>query len=191
MSATIQYFGTCLLLATTGCASHPDHFYTLNALPAAVRAPLPERPIHVLLSVSVPALVDRTEMVLEDSGNGILVLDHERWAVPLSDAVAQALSRDIENHRADIVVGDRSFDQGASPPVTIKVDIVRMSARRGGKATLEAHWHIVDAGAGIDKIGGAAADLPIPAKGYADVAEAFGQALDSLAAQLTTEIRPR
>jgi uncharacterized lipoprotein YmbA len=191
MNMRMLRVGLWATLLTAACSSTPDHFYTLTALPDSARGPLSPPIVHVLLNVTVPALVDRSEMVVSTSKNGILVLDHERWAVPLSEQVSQTLARDIEKRRGDILIGDRGFDQASSPPVTMKVDIVRMSAQRGGQASIEAHWRIVDASAGVDEIGSAAFEEPLGGEGYASVAQAYSQTLSALAGKLAEGVRRR
>ncbi len=131
------------------CAATPDHFYTLAVLPEGAPTGLSAPTLHVLLSVRVPELVDRPELVVSTSSTGILVLEHERWGVSLSDQMVQTLARDIEKRRSDVLVADRAFDQGTRPPIRITVDIVRLTARRGERVSMEARWRIVDESAGI------------------------------------------
>ena len=177
-------------LALCGCVGQPDHFYTLNTVPDA--APVAGAPtIHVRLQVTIPSLLDRNEMVLKTGGNRIMILDHERWAAPLSDQVSQTLARDIEGRRSDIFVGDRGFDRAAMPPVTLKVDIVRMSAQRGGQASIEAHWRIVDSNAGVDELGRGSFEASITRDDYAGVAQAYSRTLSDLADHLAQEVRRR
>jgi uncharacterized lipoprotein YmbA len=134
--------------------------------------------------------MDRNEMVLSTSRNGIVILDHERWAAPLADQVSQTLARDIEGRRPDVFVGDRGFDRAASPPVMLKVDIVRMSAQRAGQALIEAHWRIVDSSASVDQLGSGSFEAAI-GDGYAAVAQAYSQTLSDLAERLAQEVRRR
>jgi uncharacterized lipoprotein YmbA len=182
--------GLLCSLALAGCVGQADHFYTLNTMPDGARA-APAPTIHVRLQVTVPSLVDRNEMVINTTPNGIVILDHERWAAPLADQVSQTLARDIEGRRADVFVGDRGFDRAVSPPVTLKVDIVRMSAQRGGRASIEAHWRIVDSTAGVDELGSGSFEAAITREGYAAVAQAYSQTLSDLAERLAQEVRPR
>lgn len=172
-------------ILATACASKPDHFYTLDVLPAGDRPALAGTLLHVRLDVTVPSMVDRSEMVLTTVNNGVQILDHERWAAPLSDQVAQTLSRDIERRRPDVLVGDRRFDQGKAAAV-VKVDIVHMSAARAGHVKLEAHWHITDIDAGIDTVGGDSFDAPLSGADYAAMAQAYSQALSQLADKLVS-----
>jgi uncharacterized lipoprotein YmbA len=177
-------------IALCGCVSQPDRFYTLNTVPDTARvAGAPT--IHVRLQVTIPSMMDRNEMVLYTSRNGIVILDHERWAAPLSDQVSDTLARDIEGKRGDIFVGDRGFDRAAAPPVTIKVDIVRMSAQQDGRASIEAHWRIVDSSAGVDELGSGAFEAAITGGGYAAIAQAYSQTLSDLAERLAEEMRRR
>ena len=169
-----------------GCASQPDHFYTLNVLPEAVRTAMPT--VHVRLAVSLPPLVDRPEMVLNTPPNGIVILDHERWAVALSDQVAATLARDLEARRGDVFVADRRFDQAPSPPVTIKVDIARMSVQRGGHASIAALWRVVDPSTGGDLLGSAVFEAPVNGDGYGAVAAAYSQTLSALADRLAHDM---
>ena len=174
-------------IVLTACASKPDHFYTLDVLPAGARPALASKVLHVRLDVTVPSLVDRSEMVVTTANNGVQILDHERWAAPLSDQVAQTLSRDLERRRPDVLVGDRRFDQGNAAAV-VKVDIVRMSAARAGHVKLEAHWHITDIDAGIDTVGGDSLNAPLSGADYAAMAQAYSQALSQLADKLVAAL---
>lgn len=186
-----RWLGVCAAALVTACASQPDRFYTLNTVPEGDPAPLAAPTVHVILSVNLPVVVDRSEMVLTTSDSGLLVLDHERWAAPLSDQVEQTLARDIEKRRADILIGDRGFDQGKAPPVTMKIDIVRMSSPRGGgRSVIEAHWRIVDAAANMDQIGSDVFYAPLQGGGdYSSVAKSYSRALGELAAQLADRVR--
>jgi uncharacterized lipoprotein YmbA len=130
-------------------------------------------------------------MVIDASGERVLILEHERWAGPLSDLVAQTLARDIEQRRSDLLVGDKGFDQAGAVPIKIKVEVVQLSARKEGGATLEAHWHIVDAATKTDEIGGAVFGAPLNGEQYAAVARAFSMCLSSLADRLVEKLPVR
>jgi uncharacterized protein len=171
-----------------GCAAPRDHFYGLTTEPQNPRAATAGFTTHVMLTVSMPPVVDRRQMVIATSTDQLLVLEHERWAAPLSELVVQTLGRDIEQRRADVLVADRGFDQPSLAPVKIRVDIVRMSVRLGGQASLEAHWRVVDGRRNTDEIGGETFESPVAGEDYAAVAGAFSSALSSLADRLAAKI---
>jgi uncharacterized protein len=183
----------CMGLACMGlaaCASQPDRFYTLGAVPDAASAPRPAITTQVVLGISIPATVDRREMVLAGTGDQVVILEHERWAAPMSDLIADTLGLDIERRRPDVVVAERTFDR-SSATVTVKIDIVRLSARLGGDAALEAHWRIVDAQSKSDEVGAGVFTAPVEGGDYAAVARAFSASLGSLADRVVAKLPAR
>jgi uncharacterized protein len=182
----------CASLALlASCAGQPDHFYALSTVPDAAHPPASSYSTHVILTVSLPALVDRRQMVLGTSRDQVVILEHERWAAPLPELAAQTLARDIEQRRVDVLVGDRTFDRSGVPPIRVRVDIVQMSAHKGGNATLEAHWRIVDPAAKSDEVGGETFEAPLGGEDYAAVARAFSSVLGSLADRLVAKLPSR
>jgi uncharacterized lipoprotein YmbA len=180
--------GAAFVVLVASCAIRADRFYALTPLPDAARAPAGTLSTHVILNVTIPPVVDRRELVLNDSNGRVLILEHERWAAPFAEQVSDALARDIEQRRSDIVVAARGFDRAGAPPVRIRVDVVRMSARRNGRATIEAHWRIVDPAAKTDEIGGDAFSAPLEGSEYSAVAQAFSACLASLADRLVAKL---
>ncbi len=187
---TRRLSAACLVGAAilAGCAGQRDHFYALTTLPENAPAATAAFTTHVMLTISLPPTVDRRQMVIATSADQLLVLEHERWVAPLSDLVAQTLGRDLEQRRADVLVADRGFDQPSLIPVKIRVDIVRMSVRAGGQATLETHWRIVDARRNTDEVGGETFESPVSGADYAAVARAFSIDVSSLAERLAVKI---
>lgn len=182
-------------LVLGACAGPRDHFYALTVLPETPRAPAAGFATHVILKVTVPDTVDRRQMVLAEATDRLLILEHERWPAPLSDLVSQTLARDLERRRADVLVAGRGFDQADAKPVRIQIDVVRLSVRPGGDATLEAHWRIVDPAAQTDQLGGetfsAAITGPIADDDYTPVARALSTCLALLADRLAEKLPVR
>jgi hypothetical protein len=170
------------------CAAQPDHFYGLSTLPAAVVPPSTGFNTHVILSISIPSLVDRRQMTVDAADDQVVILEHERWAAPLTDLITQTLARDIEQRRPGVLVADRGFDQPGIELVRIKVDIVRLTARRAGRATLEAHWRIEGRAPPTNLLGGETFSSPIEGADYAAIARAFSVCVASLADRLSEKL---
>jgi len=133
-------FGFVILLG--GCAlSRPDHFYVLDCEGQKTPDARTEFAAEVTLRVTVPPLVDRNEMVMM-GGDGVRILEHERWAAPLSDQVAAVLGQDIEARREDVIMASRRIAKPALPNTTISVDVVRLELRQGSGVQLEARWRL-------------------------------------------------
>jgi uncharacterized lipoprotein YmbA len=178
----------CILLLAGGCAARQrDHFYVLDARPAGARESRSQFDRQVVLSVTVPSLVDRGEMVLTTE-SGVTVLDHERWAAPLADLVTATLSQDIERRRGDVVVLPRSADQAGIPLTRIVLEIDQVAARLGAQVSVETHWRVTDARTGKVSIGRDLLSSSQRPQNYTDVASALSDCIGLLADRLVKEI---
>ncbi len=184
----------CLVGLLYACAtSQSDHFYILSEKPqgtteASTHQARTPPATQVSLRVTLPSLVDRSEMILNTSTNGIVVLEHERWAAPLADLVTQTLARDLESRRSDMQVADRRLGRSGGVAVKVTVDVVQMTARRGERASIETHWRITDPRTGGDMVGGDVFSAPLAQEGYAAVAAALSDCLGLLADRLAQEL---
>ena len=177
---TAAVLSGCLCACAT---SQPDHFYVLSVQPPGESEARAAGATEATLRVTLPSLVDRSEMILNTSANGIIVLEHERWAAPLSELVAQALARDIERRRSDMLVAEHSVHH-STDAIAITVDVVQMTVRRGARASIETHWRILDPRTGKDEAGGELFSAPLAQDGYAGVAQALSECLGLLADRL-------
>lgn len=179
-------WGICASLLLCGCVSRQrDHFYVLDAQPAAAAASRSQFTSQITLQVTVPSLTDRGEMVLTGP-DGATVLDHERWAAPLADLVTSTLAQDIERRRNDVIVLPRSADHIGIPLLKMRVDIDRIAARLGDHVSIETHWRVNKSGQ--ETVGRDTFTSPQQAQTYADVAAALSACLTLLAERLATEI---
>jgi uncharacterized protein len=175
-------------LIVGGCvASHVDHFYVIDTAPGGARASSSAFARQVTLRVSVPSLVDRAAMVIS-TPDGVAVMEHERWAAPLSDLITSALARDIERQRGDVVVLPHHSDNAGVPLTTIAVDVDEVSARLGGQLSIEAHWRITDMASGKVTLGRDVFAGPAHSQSYAAVADGLSAAVGLLADRLIKEI---
>jgi uncharacterized lipoprotein YmbA len=177
---------SCLCACAT---SQPDHFYVLSVQPPGVSEARAASVTQATLKVTLPSLVDRSEMILNTSANAVTVLEHERWAAPLSDLVAQALARDIERRRNDVLVAEHRDPHFTGSVVMITVDIVQITVRRGERASVETHWRMLDPRTGKDEAGGEVFSAPLASDGYAAVAQALSECLGQLADRLAAQLR--
>jgi uncharacterized protein len=179
----------CLLSLLCACVtSRPDHFYILSTQPQGEREARTTPATQVSLRVTLPSLVDRSEMILNTSANGIIVLDHERWAAPLADLATQTLARDLELRRSDMLVAGQNAGR-SDAAVKVTVDLVQMTVRRGERASIEAHWRIVDPRNGGDVIGSEVFSAPVAQDGYAPVPQALSECLGLLADRLAGQMQ--
>lgn len=130
-----------LAAALAACASAPMRYYTLIA-PAGAAAPIaaPASFRFALLPVGIPAQVDQPQLVVRQGGQGVAMLDGQRWIAPLGDEVRGALSADLAR---DLGTEDVSgLPAGTAPVLRIKVDLRRFDSVPGQYALIDAAWSV-------------------------------------------------
>ena len=168
------------------CASHPDRFYILNPLPAA--APARTTPVtQATLRIKLPAWLDRSQLVIDTSSDGVTVLEHERWAAPLADLISQTLAMDLQRRRSDLIVSDLGASH-ATAYLNVVVDITKLSIRRGERVHMEIQWRIVDAHAGTEIIRSGEFSNPVSDEGYEAIAQALSGCLGQLADTISADL---
>ncbi|AOJ33341.1 PqiC family protein [Burkholderia metallica] len=144
--ATAIAVGAGAVIALTGCASNPVHYYTLVA-PAASLPPSATSttaraaaPLAInVLPVGIPAQLDQQQMVVRSGTGTAVILDNERWVAPLGDELRAALaSALVEQLGARNVTGlPRPSNQTV---MSIRTQVRRFDAWPGSMAQFEADW---------------------------------------------------
>ncbi|BFI95677.1 MAG: PqiC family protein [Rhodanobacter sp.] len=176
-------------LGLAGCASAPVHYYTL-VTPAAAGGHDAAAPYPFELSpVDVPARVDVPQLVVRTGGQGMQLLDGQRWIAPLGDEIRGALSADLVDA---LGVPDMSGLPGdGRPRLRITVDVRRFESMPGQRALIEAAWSLRLAGGSgrQDALSCVStASTPVGA-GYDALVAGHQQALASLAARIAIAAR--
>jgi uncharacterized lipoprotein YmbA len=175
-------------LLAAGCvSSHPDRFYALDS---ARTEQLPARSkfaMQVNLRVSLPIMVDRSEMVLS-SPNGVIILEHERWAAPLSEQFNSVLGQDIESRRQGVLVASRGIAEADGPMTSIAVDVVQLSLQKAVGAKVQVRWRVQrgsDVTQGREIFAAAAAG-----EGYGGLVQSLNNCIGALADRLVSQLPP-
>jgi uncharacterized protein len=170
-------------LALAACGSAPPlHYYTLVAPATEVPASAASAAFQFeLLPVGVPAEADRPQLLVREGGQGMLVLEGERWAAPLADEVRAALSADLS--RALNAREVSGLPDGGKPRLRIKVDLRRFDSVLGGYALVEASWS-VSAPHGGDVATGSGSIRESVGPGYDALVQGHQRALARLAAKI-------
>lgn len=126
-----------------GCASAPVRYYTLVPSSNDTAPSMPLAPAAFdfeLLPVSVPAQDDQPQLVIRQGGQGVAVLQGERWVAPLGDEIRAALSMHLAGYlrRADV----SGLPHQDRPVMRVKVDVRRFDSQPGAYALLDAAWSL-------------------------------------------------
>jgi uncharacterized lipoprotein YmbA len=133
----------CLATAAlaAGCASQPPfRFYTLKAVgtPAAAPSTL----VVALGPISVPAVVDRPEIVVSTATNEVSLDDFHRWASPLPDNLAAVMAEDLVLMLGTPRVVRFPQPLAIDPDYRVVVDFRTFESALGAAASLDATWTI-------------------------------------------------
>lgn len=176
-----------LVVAGGGCASPRSHFYTLNsdAKPATTRS---DSSVAVG-PVSVPAAVDRPQIVVRLAPNQVAIDEFHRWASPLPDAIARVVAENLAAMLGTPHVTISSLPTAAGARYRVLIDVLRFESATGEAATLDAVWTVRSTKDGTTRSGRTTASEPVPDREYATLVAAHSRALGRLSADLAGAIR--
>jgi uncharacterized protein len=179
---------TCVVAAAAGCASSPSRFYTLNSTATGDSSPTTNCAV-VVGPVSIPALVDRPQFVVQVATNRVQVDEFNRWAEPLNDNIARVVARNLAALLGTPQVATAplaNFD----PAYRVSIDIQRFESVRGKSALIEAVWVVQrTATGGATCSGRTVASEPVHEDSFDALAAAHSRALAKVSGDIAAVIR--
>lgn len=177
-----------IIVAAAGCStSTPARFYTLDST-ATSRSAAPVHGSVMVGPVTVPASVDRPEMVVRVAPNRVDVNEFNRWDAPLDDGIARAVAGDLA-----VLLGTPEVTTAPlanfSPAYRVTINVQRFESVRGQSTLLEAVWTVRKAAGGETRSGRTVAREAVQGDGYGALAAAHSRALASLSADIAAAIR--
>lgn len=176
-----------IAVAMTGCASPRSNFYTLNssAKPVATKAGYSV----AVGPVSVPAAVDRPQIVVRLAPNQVAIDEFHRWASPLPDAIARVVAENLAAMLGTPYVTVFTQPTAAGARYRVLVDVLRFESAPGEVASLDAVWTVRSTKDGTTRSGRTTVSEPVPDREYATLAAAHSRALGRLSADLAGAIQ--
>ena len=173
-----------------GCGRSPQTtFYTLTPATTQITAATPGKaPSVSIADVTLPALIDRPQLVLADTGTKVQLLEAHRWAEPLKNAIPRILADNLSRMTGwDRISFHPQYASGRAD-YRIFVDLQQFEAVRGTVA-LDALWTIKPSEEGGTAITRRTRKVvKIAGEGYEAMVAAYSQALSSLAEEMATAL---
>ncbi|MDR2788891.1 MAG: PqiC family protein [Candidatus Accumulibacter sp.] len=187
--STLIALAACSLLLGT-CSSAPVRYHTL--LPATDRASVDRHAsgfLIELLAVGIPAHLDQPQLVVRRGATGIVVLDGERWAGPLSEELRNALSVGLASRLQTRDVAGLA-KPALKPVLRIQVEVRRLDVWPGDKVRLDASWVLgfADEAANVRLICGSQFESPVPGD-YPELVLGQQRVIAALAERIATDAR--
>jgi uncharacterized protein len=176
---------SCIVIASLlgGCASTTLRFYTLvpesgrdsSATAAGYR--LEVEP------VSIPAQVDRLELVTRLPDGGIAIADGDQWVAPVADELQNALSVELL-HRLG---GANPAEATGADSLSVRLNVERFESSPNQYALIEASWHLElkEAGKDLKVVCRSRAYEPVRG-GYPEMVRGYQRAVALIADQIAT-----
>jgi uncharacterized lipoprotein YmbA len=178
-----------LLAACVGAPAPREQFFTLASPNPGIAPPAATTPSVFVGPVSIPASVDRAEMLLSTGPNQVDISDQYRWAESLRDAiprvVAEVLSRELGTSR---VLASR-MASGTPVDYRVAIEVQRFDSSLADGATIDALWTVTAARGGTPRVGRTVAHEPDASHDAAGIAAAHARALERIARDIANAIR--
>jgi uncharacterized lipoprotein YmbA len=170
-----------------GCASPSPQYYTLSA---AATPAVPAADVSVAVGpVSVPAEVDRPQMVVRTGGNEVQLDEFHRWASPLQNSIARAIAQNLATLLGSSRITLFPQTVSASADYRAAIEVQRFESTLGEAAELDAVWTVTRGRDGKSQTGRTTAREPAADKGYDTLAAAHSRAIARLSQDLAGAVR--
>ncbi len=171
-----------------GCASTPaSRFYTLSAAsgPAA-----PSSNLSIAVGpVTVPAVVDRPQIVVDMGPNQVRLEDFNRWAAPLQNNIARVVADNLVQMLGTPRVTFAVQTLSAEADYRAAVEVQSFQSAPGEAALLDAVWTVRRSKDGKSETGRTTVRETVQEKGYDALAAAHSRALARLSQDIATAVR--
>ena len=175
-----------LILILSACASGGgrERFYTLDA-PEPPAAAEGARSVAVV-SVTVPDLVDRPQIVVRAGPNQVGMNEQARWAEPLRGAIGRVVAANL----ATALGGRVAPQRGADADYRVTLDVQRFESVLGTEVLIDAVWSVTPK-SGERRVGRTVAREKARGADYDGLAAAHSAALATISKQIAAAIAPK
>ncbi|MGH8595555.1 MAG: PqiC family protein, partial [Gammaproteobacteria bacterium] len=177
--AKILQWAVVITCALSACATpRQTQFYTLLQAPPP-RLQLDSQSIVMIGPVTLPAQVDRPQMVISRDAHELRVLEHQRWAAPLKLEIPRLIGERIE-----AALGLRVIIYPETTPVPprfkLNLTVQRFESTPGAQVTVAVTWDIKTVAGNRVESGQRIELEPVVGADYGALASAHARALSRI-----------
>ena len=173
---------------TVSCSSTPEsRFYTLSPTTSASAAQSSDVSVAVG-PVSVPAVVDRPQIVVSLGPNRVWLDEFNRWASPLQDDIARVVAENLVVLLGTPRVSRASQTVSMGSNYRAVVAVEGFESTPGETARLDAVWTVSRLKDGAVRTGRTTVREPTSEKGYEALAAAHSRAVAQLSRDIANAV---
>lgn len=177
-----------LAIVAAGCASTPaSHLYKLSAAPTPSAT---SSNLSVTVGpVSVPAAVDRPQIVVTTSPNQVRLYEFDRWASPLQDDIARVVAENLVVMLGTPRVALSLQTVSGDADYRAAIEVQRFDSALGEAATLDAVWTVSRTKDGKSHTGRTTVRESASDKGFDALVAAHSRAVARLSQDIADAVR--
>jgi len=175
-----------LITFVAGCASPPSRFYSLSA---ATEPTAPSSNLSIAVGpVSVPAVVDRPQIVVNMGPNQVRLEEFNRWAAPLQNNIARVVADNLVLMLGTprVILSEQLLS--ADVDYRAAIEVQSFQSAPGEAAMLDAVWNVRRAKDGKAETGRTTVRETVQEKSYDALAAAHSRALARLSRDIATAV---
>jgi len=166
-----------------------SRFYTLSAAASAPAATTSNLSV-VVGPVTVPAVVDRPQIVVTTGPNQVRLEEFNRWAAPLQNSIARVVAENLVSMLGTPRVMLFSQALGVDVDYRAAIEVQRFESVPGEASTLDAVWTVSRTKDGKSQTGRTTVREVPSDKGYDSLASAHSRGLARLSQDIAAPVRP-
>jgi len=176
-----------LIILMAGCATTPARFYTLSATPGVAAT---SSNLSVIVGpVSVPATVDRPQIVVNTGPNQVRMDEFNLWAAPLPNDIARVVAENLVAllGTPHVTLFPQTLNTAADQRVAIEVQ--SFDSTPGQAVVLDAVWTIRRTKDGRTEMGRTTVREAVQETDYAALVAAHSRAVARLSQDIADAVR--
>jgi uncharacterized lipoprotein YmbA len=187
MHGLIAIVSVCVVVTfAASCASPASRFYTLSAATAPTTT---SSNLSIVVGpVSVPAVVDRPQIVVTTGPNQVRPEEFNRWASPLQNNISRVVAENLVAMLGTPRVILFSQTLGVDPDYRAAIEVQRFESAPGEAATLDAVWTVSRTKDGKSQTGRTTLREVASDKGYDALAAAHSRGLARLSRDIADAV---
>jgi len=183
----ILILGTLALLLANCASTRAPQFYALSPSLTGVGATSTNVSVSVG-PVSIPADVDRPQIVVRTGPNQVLLAEFDRWASPLKSNIARVIAENLATVLGTAQVSVFPQSSAAESAYRVGVDVIRFESELGKRVVLDALWTVSSRKSGRTESRRTNMTESAEGGGYTGLVAAHSRALGRLSGEIAETI---
>jgi uncharacterized protein len=134
-----------VVVLVVGCSSPKPTFYSFNSAPIPQVTSAANSTRIMVGPVTLPAMVDRPQLVLQNANNTVQVYEYHRWANTLKGDVGDVIASNVAQVLAISNVWNFAQSTQTNFDYQIFVDVQNIDTKLGGSVEVDVLWTIKSA----------------------------------------------